>query len=135
MATRVCEALASRLRATERTLATADADQSEREPMEAEVQTDPIEALVAAQSSASVQSSLLLARLPGISSQLLGLGLYAPLSWLRRIISAPLLLTYRLSGIGGVGGAAPFNLAGGAARPEDQEVDRQAADAEVCGVL
>ena len=41
MATRVCEALVRRLRETERTLATADADRAERsELLEAEVQTD-----------------------------------------------------------------------------------------------
>ena len=40
MATRVCEALVRRLRETERTLATVDADRSEREPADVEVQTD-----------------------------------------------------------------------------------------------
>ena len=46
MATRVCEALVRRLRETERTLATADADRAERsELLEAEVQTDEAELL------------------------------------------------------------------------------------------
>jgi len=46
LATRVCEALVRRLRETERTLATADADRAERsELLEAEVQTDEVELL------------------------------------------------------------------------------------------
>ena len=57
MATRVCESLARRLRESERSLATADADKGEREATEAEVQTEALATLAGEARSGAAGSS------------------------------------------------------------------------------
>ena len=138
MASRVCEALVRRLRETERTLATADADRSEREAAEAEVQTedsrlfDPGSGDSAAAGGAvgrlGSPLAFLCARLPllGYASSLLPLH---TLKWLGGMLASPLLLTYRLSGVLGREADGAGGGVGDVAAADAMDVERD-ADAE-----